>query len=187
MAATTVGDGGGESDAPRPAPAPARARVSAATVADVAKDSDESDLPKIKELDKITIPSFPNITTLQSWQTALVQHVVTASGKRVIEPLIHWLSKVWLEKPTYEELASSESKAYITLDLKLATGLQLMIQQGGATSKELKDTVARKMEEGIKQGHLITGPQIIRLLMQSYKSFDNSEIVYGFDHLAKLE
>ncbi len=23
--------------------------------------------------------------------------------------------------------------------------------------------------------------------MQSYKTFDNSEIVYGFDHLAKLE
>jgi hypothetical protein len=174
-------------DAPRPAPAPARARVVAAAVVDVADDSDESDLPKMKELDRINVPPFPNITTIQSWQTALLQNVVTASGKRVVRPLIHWLTKVWLEKPTYEELASSESKAYITLDLKLATGLQLMIQQGGAPAKELKDTVARKMEEGIKQGHLITGRQIIRLLMQSYKTFDNSEIVYGFDHLAKLE
>ena len=178
---------GGESDAPRPAPAPARARVPAATMADIAEDSDESDLPKIKEADKITIPPFPNITTLQSWQTALVQHIVTASGKRVIPPIIHWVSKIWLEKPTYEELASSDSKAFITLDHKLATGLQLMIQQGGAPAKELKDTVARKMDEGIRKGQLITGRQIIMLLMQSYKTFDNSEIVYGFDHLAKLE
>ncbi len=138
-------------------------------------------------MERVSVPPFPNITTIQSWQTTLLQHVVTASGKRVVKPLIHWLTKVWLEKPTYEELASSESKAYITLDLKLATGLQLMIQQGGAPAKELKDTVARKMEESVKQGNLITGRQIIRLLLQSYKTFDNSEIVYGFDHLAKLE
>ncbi len=102
--------------------------------------------------------------------------------------MVNWLLKVWATN-TYsvEDLADSDSMAYVTLDLKLAVALQHMILHGGNPAKELQDQVNRKMEESAKQGGLIEGRQIVKLLLLSFKTFDNAEIVYGFDHLAKLE
>ncbi len=60
------------------APAPVTAEV----------DAEADGLPKIKEGDKVIVPPFPNITTIQSWQTALLQNVVATSGHREIRPVV---------------------------------------------------------------------------------------------------
>ena len=62
-----------------------------------------------------------------------------------------------------------------------------MIQGGGAAAQELKDQVNCNISEIAREGDLIKGRQIVKVLLLSFKTFDNSEIVYGFDHLAKLE
>ena len=98
------------------------------------------------------------------------------------------MTKVWaLNNCSVEDLADSESKGYVTLDLKLAVALQQMISHGGNPAKELQDQVNRKMEESAKKGTLIKGRQIVKLILMSFKTFDNAEIAYGFDHLSKLE
>ena len=97
-----------------PAPAGTRAAATASATADVEAEVDG--LPKIKEGDKVHLPAFLNITTIQSWQTSLLQDVVATSGHRDISPVVKWLTKVWLKDVTFEELADSGSNAYVTLD-----------------------------------------------------------------------
>ncbi len=38
----------------------------------------------------------------------------------------------------------------------------------------------------MKQFDCVKGRQIVHLLLQNFKTFDNSEIVFGFDHLASI-
>jgi len=42
------------------------------------------------------------------------------------------------------------------------------------------------MEEAMKVFELIKGRQIVHMLLAHFKTFDNSEMVYGFDHLSSL-
>ena len=121
-----------------------------------AASATDDDLPKIKEAEQVHVPNCPNINTIQSWQTSLLQNVVAASGHRDVGPVVSWMIKVWAtNKYSVEDLADSESKSYVTLDLKLAVALQQMIQHGGNPAKELQDQVNRKMEESAKKGALI--------------------------------
>ncbi len=65
--------------------------------------------------------------------------------------------------------------------------MQLIIVHGGTDAKELKDLVARKMDEALKALTLLKGRQIVFLLLENFKTFDSSEMVYGFGHLVKCE
>ena len=46
--------------------------------------------------------------------------------------------------------------------------------------------VNAKMEEAMKFYELIKGRQIVHMLLAHFKTFDNSEMLYGFDHLSNL-
>ena len=65
--------------------------------------------------------------------------------------------------------------------------MQLIIRHGGHDAKELKDLINSKMGECLKNSRMPKGRQIVFLLLENFKTFDNSEMVYGFDHLAKCE
>ncbi len=65
--------------------------------------------------------------------------------------------------------------------------MQQIIAHGGQDAKELKDLVNRKMDEALKTYTLLKGRQIVFLLLEKFKTFDNSEMVYGCDHLVKCE
>ncbi len=73
-------------------------------------------------------------------------------------PVVNWLLKVWSTNSySVEDLADFDSLSYVTLGLKLAVALQLMITHGGNPAKELEDQINRNMEEAAKQGGLIKG------------------------------
>ena len=74
----------------------------------------------------------------------------------------------------------------MTLDLKLASAMTNMMHKGGERSKRFRDRVNLKMEEASKMGDIIKGRQIVWMLLDSFKTFDRSAVVYGFDHLSTL-
>ena len=43
------------------------------------------------------------------------------------------------------------------------------------------------MEDASKRGDIIKGRQIVWMLLDSFKTFDRSSIIYGFDHLSALK
>jgi len=44
-----------------------------------------------------------------------------------------------------------------------------------------------KAEEATRNGKLVTGRQLVFMFLESYKTFDRCDIVYGFDHLGNLK
>ncbi len=142
---------------------------------------------KIKEADKITPPPYPTITNLMGWQSNLGVSLVQASGVRNVEKVIFWISAVWAKDAQLEDFSDSGGSEFVTLDIKLSMAMNSTIAHGGQDARELKDVVNRKMEEHMKKGQLLKGRQIVFMILQNFKTFDNSELVYGFDHLARHE
>jgi hypothetical protein len=142
---------------------------------------------KVKEADKLHAPAYPTITNLASWQSNLTQQLVQTSGVRDVQTIIEWITAVWTTGAKIEDFADSGGAAYVTLDVKLSTAMQLIISHGGQEAKELKDSINRKMDEALKKMMLLKGRQIVFMLLENFKTFDNSEMVYGFDHLARCE
>ncbi len=163
--------------------APAPIPVAAAT----REPRQEESALKVKEADKLHAPSFPTITNLGSWQSNLSQALVQTSGVRDVRIIIEWISAVWAPGSKIEDFATSGGDAFVTLDVKLSSALQQIIAHGGHEAKDLKDLVNRKVDECMKKMSLITGRQIVFMLLENFKTFDNSEMVYGFDHLVKCE
>jgi len=146
---------------------------------------DESYSRKIREADKIEVPPFPDITQIAPWRTKLMNSVAVASGNPDYYRVTIWLAESWSGK-NLEELASSGGSAFVTLDLKLASAMTNMMHKGGERSKRFRDRVNLKMEEASKKGDIIKGRQIVWMLLDSFKTFDRSAVVYGFDHLSTL-
>ena len=161
-----------------PAPSPAAAAT---------KELREETSFKVKEADKLSAPPFPTITNLASWQSNLSQALVQTSGVRDVRIIIEWISAVWAPGAKIDHFATSGGESFVTLDVKLSVALQHIISHGGQDAKELKDAVHRKMDEAMKKMTLLTGRQIVFMLLENFKTFDNSEMVYGFDHLVKCE
>jgi hypothetical protein len=90
---------------------------------------------KTREADKVFVPIYPAITTLLAWQTSLLAAVVTASGEREYSLVARWIGKAFDKTLKFEELADSEHRRFVTLDMKLATGMTLMISNAGQGAK----------------------------------------------------
>ena len=147
----------------------------------------EVDRRKIKEADKIEVPPFPEITKLLSWKTNLQRQVVTASGNPDYSMVASWIAAAWTGK-TYEELDDPGGSLFVMLDMKLANCMVAMMNKAGERGKRFRDRVNLRMEEAARKGdNVIKGRQIVWMLLDSFKTFDNSELAFGFDHLSKLK
>ena len=65
--------------------------------------------------------------------------------------------------------------------------MTMMIHKAGVRAKRYRDRVNLNMEEALKTGVMIKGRQIVWMLLDSFKTFDRSSIIYGFDHLSALK
>ena len=75
----------------------------------------------------------------------------------------------------------------MTLDLKLASVMTTMMHKAGEKAKRFRDRVNLKMKDASKRGDIIKGCQIVWMLLDSFKTFDRSSIIFGFDHLSALK
>ena len=152
---------------------------------DLGGSNDEGHSHKIREADKVDVPPFPDITQIAPWRTKLMNSVAVASGNSDYYRVTLWLAETWSGK-NLEELADSGGTTFVMLDLKLASAMTTMMHKGGERSKRFRDRVNLKMEEASKMGDIIKGRQIVWMLLDSFKTFDRSAVVYGFDHLSTL-
>ena len=95
--------------------------------------------------------------------------------------------RAFADDVTLEELGDAGNPAYGPLDLKLAEGMTVMLDKAGESARQLRDVILQKRHELTKKDLLLTGRQTVKLFMQYFKTFDNSEIMYSFVHLATLE
>ena len=76
---------------------------------------------------------------------------------------------------------------FVTLDLTLASAMTAMMHKAGEKAKRLRNRANLKMEDASKRGDIIKGRQIVWMLLDSFKTFDRSSIIYGFYHLSALK
>ena len=137
---------------------------------------------KVKEADKVEVPPFPEINQLSPWRTKLMNNVAVASRNPDYSRVTQWLAETWSDT-SFEQLGSSSGMELVTLDLKLASAMTAMMHTAGEKAKRFRDRVNLKMAGG----DIIKGRQIVWMLLDSFKTFDRSSIIYGFDHLSALK
>jgi hypothetical protein len=75
----------------------------------------------------------------------------------------------------------------MSLDGKLLAAMQSMLQQAGEPAKTVLRQLKRAMVEFMKDDQVVQGHHAVFLLIDSFRSLDESEIYYGVDHLGRLE
>ena len=112
--------------------------------------------------------------------------MLVASGNPGLERIIKWLSQSWLVD-SIDKLEDSGGAAYVMLDIKSSTGMSEMLRNAGDKGKIVRERVDLKMEESTRNGNsIIKGRQIVWMVCESFKCFDQSEVVYVFDHFGRL-
>ena len=110
-----------------------------------------------------------------------------ASGSPDLDRVVRWISQSWLASKL-EDLADSGGPDFVMLDIKLSTGMSEMLRLSGNKGKRIREKVELKMEESTRHGFsIVKGRQIIWMVCESFRCFDQSEVVFGFDHLGRLE
>ena len=113
-----------------------------------------------------------------------MNNVAVASGNPDYSRVTQWLAEAWSDV-TFEQLGSSSGMAYVTLDPKLASANDRDDAKGRRQSKKISRSC--QFEDGRRRGDIIKGRQIVWMLLDSFKTFDCSSIIYGFDHLSALK
>ena len=73
------------------------------------------------------------------------------------------------------------------LDFKLADGVVAMLHKFGDKAQRIRDRINLKMEETSRRGKVLKGRQMVWMVCESFKTFDQTELIYGFDHLSQLK
>ena len=63
-----------------------------------------------------------------------------AANNPNVDNLMQWVHAAWAENQTYEALRDNKYNQYITLDMKLAQGMMVMVNKAGEKASRFRDT-----------------------------------------------
>ena len=121
--------------------------------------------PRYKEPEKVEVPAYPEITKLMTWKTSLARAVMIAANNPQAKQVMQWVSASWAEGQTYEALGDDEHNPFVTLDMKLAQGMMIMLNKAGEKASRIRDKVNLKTEEATRNNTLVTGRQLVFMLL----------------------
>ena len=104
-----------------------------------------------KEADKITIPNWPKIHELEFWKSQVTSNIVAASGDLDHEAWIAWIAPTFRMSPDIDGiLANSGDTRFNSVDVKLASALMAMMQNGGDQAREVLNEARLRMAKGCR-------------------------------------
>ena len=95
-----------------------------------------SERPRYKEQEKVEVPPYPEITKLMTWKSSLARAVTIAANNPQIDRVMQWVQASWAEDQTYETLGDQKNNPFVTLDMKLAQGMMIMLNKAGEKPAE---------------------------------------------------
>ena len=66
------------------------------------------------------------------------------------------------------------------------TAMKAMLDRASGKGKNIVHRMEREMLNATQRGALIRGRHIVYMLLDSLRSFDNSDMCYGYDHLMTI-
>ena len=142
-----------------------------------------------KEADKITVPNWPKIHELEFWKSQVTSNIVAASGDLDHEAWIAWIAPTFKMSPDIDGiLASSGDHRFNSIDVKLASALMAMMQNGGDQAREVLNEARLKMAKGCRGSTptLMKGRQFLAMIIDSFRSASNTDLVYTIKRLYDL-
>ena len=91
-----------------------------------------------KEADKIVIPNWPKIHELEFWKSQVTSSIVAASGDLEHDAWTAWIAPTFAQSPDIDgALSNSGDIRFNSIDVKLASSLMVMMQNGGEQAREV--------------------------------------------------
>ena len=149
------------------------------------------DRPKIsrKEADKVVIPNWPKIHELEYWKSQVTSNIVAACGDLDHDAWVRWIAPSFRQLPDIDgDLARSGDQRYNSIDVKLASALMSMMQNGGDQAREVLHEAKLKMAKGCRGSTptLLKGRQLLAMVIDSFRSASNTDLVFTIKHLYDL-
>ncbi len=165
----------------------ARSTVSETAVSEIEHGS--SSRISRKGADKVIIPNWPKIHELEFWKSQVTANIVAASGDLDHEAWISWISPTFKISPEIDgSLAKSGDSRFNSIDVKLASALMTMLQNGGEQAREVLNEARLKMAKGCRGDNptILKGRQLLAMVVDSFRSASNTDLVFTIKHLYDL-
>ena len=95
---------------------------------------------------------------------------------------VAWLMKATISTATFEGLEDSGEPRFHGLDTMLATALQAVVTKG-----ELGRTLSKESVSALREGKLITGRQIVYMIVDHSKLNDSMAMVYSITDITAIK
>ena len=142
-----------------------------------------------KEADKVVVPNWPRIHELEFWKSQITSNIVAASGDLDHDAWTPWIAPTFKISPDIDgELAGSGDVRFNSVDVKLASALMAMMQNGGDQAREVLNEARLKMAKGCRGGTptIMKGRQLLAIFVDSFRSASNTDLVFTIKHLYDL-
>ena len=142
-----------------------------------------------KEADKVIVPNWPRIHELEFWKSQVTANIVAASGDLDHDAWTTWIAPTFKISPDIDGiLAGSGDTRFNSVDVKLASALMAMMQNGGEQAREVLNEARLKMAKGCRGGTpiILKGRQLLAMIVDSFRSASNTDLVFTIKHLYDL-
>ena len=142
-----------------------------------------------KEADKIVIPNWPKIHELEFWKSQVTSSIVAASGDLEHDAWTAWIAPTFAQSPDIDgALSNSGDIRFNSIDVKLASSLMVMMQNGGEQARAVLNEARLKMAKSCrgKTPSIMKGRQLLAMIVDSFRSASNTDLVYTIRHLYDL-
>ena len=142
-----------------------------------------------KEADKVNVPNWPRIHELEFWKSQVTSNVVAASGGLDHDAWTSWIAPTFKMSPDIDgELAKSGDARFNSIDVKLASSLMTMMQNGGDQAREVLNEARLKMAKGCRGSTptIMKDGQLLAMIVDSFRSASNTDLVFTIKHLYGL-
>ena len=131
---------------------------------------------KFKVAETVLVPKLPLTPQFRSWKNAVYQNINSASGRNDDEALT-WAMQAELLTTVPDEQLEDSGRQYYLLDVRLSAAIQKV------ATGELGRLISLAAERAIKSGRSIKGRELLRMIIQYYKTNARAETVYNINDL----
>ena len=142
-----------------------------------------------KEADKVVIPNWPKIHELEFWKSQVTSNIVAVSGDLDHDAWTAWIAPTFAPSPDIDgSLSNSGDIRFNSIDVKLASSLMAMMQNGGEQAREVLNEARLKMAKSCRgeTPSIMKGRQLLARIVDSFRSASNTDLVYTIRHLYDL-
>ena len=137
---------------------------------------------------EVKVPPFPDIASLATWKSTLYTACLEASNVTDPGPVVRWLQAVEEPRSTFDSFIES-GRGFARLDYRLAAALKRVcgVSSAPMACKELYKAISREENLAIQHRRVLTGRQILWMILQTFKTNADLGVVYGIYHFQSLK